>query len=142
MASPASTAALLATGVLATVASVVAVERATAALASWGGAGLFFVGAALLLFATVAAYLSRGFGRPTWLVGASLGLGVVAGVLLDVTLDSIWFGGDRNLFPFEIVVLWILALGPALWASMAPDALDRLLGIVEGPGKDRNGRAG
>jgi len=51
------------------------------------------------------------------------------GVLTDVAFDSMYYGRDRNLFPFEILMFWIAALVPALLASLRPADIDRLIGL-------------
>jgi hypothetical protein len=129
MASATSDTSVFVLGVVATAAAVVLSERVAAGFQSWSGVGLLFVGSALAQFITIAAYQSKRLRRPSWLVGGSLAAGVPPGVLADVLLDSVLFGADRNLFPFEIVVFWVLALAPGVWASLPDDALDRLLGI-------------
>jgi hypothetical protein len=108
---------------------VIVTERVTAACGEWVGAGLLFVLLALVGLSGVAAVVSRKLGRPNWIVGAGICAGVFAGVLIDVSLDWFFFSNDRNLFPFEILVFWIIGLAPALAASLSWDKLDRILGL-------------
>jgi hypothetical protein len=80
----------------------------------------------------IAAFVRRSLGRPSWIAGASIFLGIVIGVVLDATYDHLYNSRDRNLFPFEIGLLWGLALWPALIGSTPKHELDRLLGKPSG----------
>lgn len=122
-------AALGAAGVIAVAVAVVVAERAAAVLGDWGGAGLVFMGVALGLFGAIATVITRRLRRPNWLAGLCVLIGVPVGVLADVSLDAMLFSNDRNLLPFEIAFLWIIASAPAIVASVSTAQLDRLLGL-------------
>jgi hypothetical protein len=116
------------TGVTLSAFAVVLTDRISAMAQAWTGVGLLFVVLALCQFGGIAWFI-QSLGGPTWVLGVSLFVGVPIGVLFDVTFDSIYYSHDRNLFPFEILFFWILALGPALLASLSADDLDRLMGL-------------
>jgi hypothetical protein len=116
-------------------AAVLVTDRILAAVAEWTGAGLLFVAIALAQFGGIAAFICRRLGGPTWRAGMSMFVGIPIGVLTDAMFDWVYNSKDRNLFPFEILVFWIIALAPALMASLSTDALDRMIGLGS-----RNGR--
>jgi hypothetical protein len=117
------------TGVTLSAFAVVFTDRISAIAQAWSGVGLLFVVLALCQFGGIAWFIHSRLDGPTWVPGVSLFVGVPIGVLLDVTFDSIYYSHDRNLFPFEILFFWIIALGPALLASLSADNLDRLMGL-------------
>src|SRR2546430_7515057 len=101
-----------------TIAAVVITDRVSAAVENWDGAGLVFVALALGQLSAVAVSVYRLVGGATWIAASSMFVAVPFGVLTDVAFDSMYYGRDRNLFPFEILMFWIAALVPALLASL------------------------
>ena len=76
-------------------------------LGIWDSAWLFPL--LVVLYVAAGAYIWRGTFRRS--VGAFfvILLLVPAAVLIDVNIDWIFRKFDRNLFPFEIVFLWVVA---------------------------------
>jgi hypothetical protein len=123
-------------------ATTIAAYRLSTLFRMWPAiAGPLYVISALGGFGAIAAFVRRRRSRqPTWDSLAGMFTGVVAGVILDASLDLIYFSNDRNLFPFEILFLWILALGPALAASVSERDLDRLIGLDSRSGDGTAGK--
>ena len=100
----------LITGILA----IIGINNISRLLGLWDGNGLYIV--ALFTFLIMGMALAK-FTHKTSskisLVMCSLA-GIVLGVIIDVTLDFFLRHYDRNLFPFEIIMWWIIAPLPIL----------------------------
>ncbi|MBX3646147.1 MAG: hypothetical protein KF766_00550 [Rhodocyclaceae bacterium] len=73
---------------------------------------IFLIGA--LVFGACAAFSRKRLPRRSWSIATLIYLGVPIGTLVDVSVDSFLFDNDRNLFPFEIVLWWVIAAIPIL----------------------------
>jgi hypothetical protein len=80
--------------------------------ATWLG-----IGGAAVLFAWVGLFVNRRFQRLKWAGAAGIYVGIAAGVIVDATLSTVLENVDRNLFPFEIAMWWVVATGALLFAS-------------------------
>jgi len=67
---------------------------------------------AVPLFGAAAYYLRSRFSSQSWVVGLLIYIGIPFGILLDVIVDWSIFHRDRNLFAFEVLVWWVIALLP------------------------------
>jgi hypothetical protein len=45
-------------------------------------------------------------------------IGIAVGIVIDSTIDLYFFHRDRNLFPFEILYIWIIAALPVIVGSV------------------------
>jgi hypothetical protein len=76
-------------------------------LSIWGG--VYLPAGLLLLLGWLLEYYMP--GRTTFAGIAALA-GIAVGVVADVNLDWLLRGRDRNLWPLEIVIWWVLAPAP------------------------------
>jgi hypothetical protein len=73
---------------------------------------------AFVLFGVGAYYVRSRLPSRSWAVGTLIYIGVPFGTLVDVIVDWDFFNRDRNLFPFEILSWWMIALGPVIGGCM------------------------
>jgi cytochrome c oxidase subunit IV len=81
-------------------------------MAGWSG-----IGVGVALFAWIGIFVSRKFHRLKWQGAAGVYTGIVAGVIVDVVISTVLGEADRNLFPIEIMMWWVVATGGLLLAS-------------------------
>jgi hypothetical protein len=77
----------------------------------WGTSRVYVV--ALIVFLLLGLLLGY-FMKTATFAGVLALAGVAVGVVLDVDLDWSFRGYDRNLWPFEIVIWWIVAPVPMI----------------------------
>ena len=71
-----------------------------------------FIGAGIVFFVVAAAFASTRLPSRGWLVGIFMFVGVPFGIIVDAIVDFAFFDRDRNLFPFEVALWWVLAIVP------------------------------
>lgn len=62
-----------------------------------------------LILATVLSSIVR---RVDWAGGVGILTGIAFGVIVDVAYDDLILGGSRNLFPFEVAMVWGIVIIP------------------------------
>jgi len=67
---------------------------------------------AALVLGAAAAYASSRIGGRSWAIAGLMYAGIPIGTFIDVMVDSFLFSNDRNLFPLEIVMWWIVGAFP------------------------------
>ena len=99
---------------IAGIVAITSINNVSRLLGVWNGYGLYVV--AFVIFVLMGLALAHFASQPQRKIVfiACSYLGIVVGVIIDVTLDFYLRHYDRNLFPLEIIMWWIFAPIPLL----------------------------
>jgi hypothetical protein len=99
--------------------AITGINNISRLLGIWGSDGIYIVALFVFLIMGMAlAYFAPQTRSKIVLIFCAY-VGIVLGVTIDATLDFFLRHYDRNLFPFEIVLWWIIAPLPLLVGVIA-----------------------
>lgn len=96
------------------------VNNVPTGIAHW--AGIYLLLSALFFLGCLLEYY---FPRRTILIGLGVLGGIALGVVIDVNIDWVLRGRDRNLWPLEIAIWWTLGPAPLFIGAMLVKILRR-----------------
>jgi hypothetical protein len=105
------------------VASPIAINNISRFLGVWGTDGAYLV--AFFVFLLSSGLLAYCSPKSLWIAGCILFFSIAVGVFIDATLDFFLRAYDRNLWPLEILMWWVLAPVPVVLGALLGKGLAR-----------------